>query len=561
MHLDVVSVSLFAVATAVALLARWVRLPYTVALVITGLALGATGAVEAVPLTKDLLYALILPGLLFEAAFHLEFRRFKENAVLINSLAVPGIAATVGLTAVILVPIASALDFEHDFSLIHGLVFAAIIGATDPIAVVGLFKSLGAPLRLRVIVEGESLLNDGTSIVVFTLILAFATGQATSTGAAILDFIRVVGAGIAIGAAVGLAVTTVIQRVDDAMIEITLTTIGAYGAFVLAEHFHFSGVIATVTAGMLCGNYAVRTGMSPTTRVAVESFWEYVAFALNSIVFLLIGFEVRLTDLAAAWQPILVAYLTVLLARGVIVFGVSAALRPTRGRIPWAWAGVLTWAGLRGALSMVLVLGLDQDFPHREFLLTITFGVVLLSILVQGVTMSPLLRRLGLVGRVAVQQRYERERGRVLAARAALHELDLMAADGSVHAEHLDTLRAEYQDRLHAAEAAVRALWDQASALGDEELRTARRRLLLVEKNRILDAARAGVVGGVAREKLVSEIDRHMVVLDEADAEDEEDAPTVPERVVAAPTAPTAPGPDEPDEPPPPKPPSDLPAA
>ncbi len=548
MHLDVIFVSLFAVATAVALLARWLRLPYTVALVITGLALGATDAVEAVPLTKDLLYALILPGLLFEAAFHLEFRRFKENALLINSLAVPGIALTVGLTAVILVPIASALEFEHDFSLIHGLVFASIIGATDPIAVVGLFKSLGAPLRLRVIVEGESLLNDGTSIVVFTLILAFATGQATSTGEAVLDFIRVVGMGITLGAAVGLAVTTVIQRVDDAMIEITLTTIGAYGAFVLAEHFHFSGVIATVTAGMLCGNYAVRTGMSPTTRVAVESFWEYVAFALNSIVFLLIGFEVRISDLLAAWQPILVAYLTVLLARGVIVFGVSALVRPTRGRVPWSWAGVLTWAGLRGALSMVLVLGLGQEFPHREFLVTITFGVVLLSILVQGMTMSPLLRRLGLVGRVAVQQRYERERGRVLAARAALRELDLMAADGTVHAEHLEALRSEYEARLREAEGAVRALWEQASALGDDELRTARRRLLLVEKNRVLDAARAGVVGGVAREKLVAEIDRQLVVLDEADAEDEEDAPTVPERAprpAPAPDDAATPDPDQ----------------
>ncbi|MCA9518050.1 MAG: Na+/H+ antiporter [Myxococcales bacterium] len=515
MHLDVVFVMLFAVATAVALLARWARVPYTVALVVAGLLLGATEAFEAVPLTKELLYALILPGLLFDAAFHLELRRFRENALLINALAVPGIAATVGLTAVILVPVAGALDFEQGFTLVHGLVFAAIIGATDPIAVVGLFKSLGAPQRLRVIVEGESLLNDGTSIVTFTLILAFATGQATSTGGAVLDFVKVVGMGIVVGAAIGFVVTTVIQRVDDAMIEITLTTIAAYGSFVAAEHFEFSGVIATVTAGMLCGNYAVRTGMTPTTRVAVESFWEYIAFALNSIVFLLIGFEVRISALLEAWQAIVVAYVAVLAARAVIVFGVTLLVRPTRGRIPWSWAGVLVWAGLRGALSMVLVLGLGPDFPHRDFLVTITFGVVLLSILVQGVTMAPILRWLGLVRREAAIETYERERGASLSARAALREIHQLAAEGSLHGEAIETLRGEYEERLAAADEALAELRAEAAALGDEELRTARRRLLLVEKARVLDAERSGVIGTAAREELVESIDMRLVALEE----------------------------------------------
>lgn len=175
----------------------------------------------------------------------------------------------------------------------HGLVFGALIASTDPIAVVGLFKSLGAPKRLAVLVEGESLLNDGTAVVLFTLILGIAQGQEVSTGAAVLDFVKVVGMGVLIGVAMGFAVSKVIQRVEEPMIEITLTTIAAYGSFVAAEQLHYSGVIATVTAGMICGNYAVRTGMGPTTRIAVESFWEYVAFALNSIVFLLIGFEVH----------------------------------------------------------------------------------------------------------------------------------------------------------------------------------------------------------------------------------------------------------------------------
>jgi len=154
------------------------------------------------------------------------------------------------------------------------------------------------------------------------------------------------------------------------MIEITLTTIAAYGSFLAAEHFHYSGVIATVTAGMLCGNYGARVGMSPSTRIAVETFWEYVAFALNSIVFLLIGLEVHFQALLDSWQVILVAYLVVTGGRALIIFFASSLLRRTRERIPWAWSVILTWGGL----PMVLVLSLAKDFPHRDLLVSMTFG-------------------------------------------------------------------------------------------------------------------------------------------------------------------------------------------
>jgi CPA1 family monovalent cation:H+ antiporter len=191
----------------------------------------------------------------------------------------------------------------------------------------------------------------------------------------------------------------VIRRIDEPMIEITITTIAAYGSFVAAERFHFSGVIATVTAGMVCGNIAAPIGMSPASRLAVESFWEYVAFALNSLVFLLIGLEVDLWQLLAEWRPIVLAFVAVSVGRALVIFLAAAILKGTTEAIPWRWIVVLTWGGLRGALSMVLALALPADFPYRSVIVSMTFGVVVLSILVQGITVGPLLRALGLAGR------------------------------------------------------------------------------------------------------------------------------------------------------------------
>jgi CPA1 family monovalent cation:H+ antiporter len=398
MHAAEPLILLFTAATAVAIVTRRIRIPYTVALVLAGLALGATHAIHGVQLTKELLYAVFLPGLLFEAAYHLPASEVRSQARSILGLAVPGVVATTAATAAILVTTSSAAAVAPGFGWPHAIVFAALISSTDPIAVVSLFKSLGAPRRLALLVEGESLVNDGTSVVLFTIVFSAASGEAMSVGSGLLQFLGFVGFGLVVGAAVGFAVSYVIGGVDEPRIEIALTTIAAYGAFVAAEELHASGVIATVTAGMVCGNVAAPRGMSPTTRVAVESFWSYVAFALNSLVFLLIGLEVRLSALLDDWRPISLAFVAVTLGRAAVVFLASGLLRGTREAIPWRWSVVLTWGGMRGALSMVLALAIPEDFPQQPLIVTMTFGVVLLSIVVQGITAGPLLRALGLVG-------------------------------------------------------------------------------------------------------------------------------------------------------------------
>lgn len=387
-------VVLFSIATAVALAARFLKLPYTVALVVAGLALGPTHLVRPPALTQELLYSLFLPGLLFEAAYHLKFAEFRRSKVRLLSLAIPGVVVGMLVTAALLVA-SSRFGFGAALGFGYSLVFAAIVAATDPIAVVALFKEVGAPRGLTVLVEGESLLNDGTAVVLFALVLAVVGGGESSVFGAGLFFARVVLVGIGVGAALGLGTAWIMKRLDDPMLEITLTVIAAYGSFAVAEHFHGSGVLATVSAGMLCGSYAANVAMTPETEGAVTGFWQYVAFALNSIVFLLMAFSVQVRTLVANWQAIVIAYLVSLVARAAVVGLVSLALRPTREHVPWSWSAILTWGGLRGALSMVLALGLPEAFPHREAIVAMTTGVVILSILFQGLTISRTLRWFG----------------------------------------------------------------------------------------------------------------------------------------------------------------------
>jgi CPA1 family monovalent cation:H+ antiporter len=394
---------LFSIATAVAIAARWLRVPYTVALVIVGLALGALHLVTPPHLTKELLFAVLLPGLLFEAAFRLDGAEFWRNKMAIAALAVPGVVVAIGLTALVTTIAIRAFALGSGFSWQYGVVFGALIAATDPIAVVSLFKHLDAPKRLHTLVEGESLLNDGTAVVFLTLILSYVAGETSAPGAFLASFVWMVGGGALIGLAFGFGASLVTKQVDDARIEITLTTIAAYGSFALAEQLHVSGVIATVAAGMVCGHYAHKAGMSAATRFAAHAFWDYVAFALNSVVFLLIGFEVNIGALLASWQEIAIAYLGVIASRAAVIALITVLLRRTRERIPAKWAAALAWGGLRGALSMVLALALAFDFPQRSLLITMTFGVVLLSLLIQGLTMSWLLKQLGLGAREEAQ--------------------------------------------------------------------------------------------------------------------------------------------------------------
>ena len=481
---------------------------------LAGLALGATHVFAAPQLTRELLFAIFLPGLIFEAAFHIDFREFSRNRTTIAALAVPGVIASIGLIVVILTPVARLLDLAHHFGWRDALVFGALIAATDPIAVIALFGELGVPRRLAVLVGGESLLNDGTGIVFFGLSLTLLAGGAIHFGAIGIEFVKVVGMGALIGAAIGFVVSELIRRVDDPMIEITLTTIAAYGSFVAADQLGFSGVIATVSAGLLCGNYGARTGMSPSTRVATETFWEYVTFALNSIVFLLIGLEVRIHSLLSSWLAILVAYAVVTLGRGLIVFVAWAGIRFIRERFSGRWATVLAWGGLRGALPMVLALSLPPSFAFRNFLITVTFGVVILSILLQGLTMAPLLRWLGIVRGSGDGSDYELHRAQLLGNAAAREEIERMAQRRIVPPEVLDAVRKQYRGAAERTLGELGKIRTDTEQIREAERRRVRHQLLLVERNALINAYHEGRISRNAYERVAADVDARLLDLE-----------------------------------------------
>ncbi|HEY4129199.1 MAG TPA: sodium:proton antiporter [Gemmatimonadaceae bacterium] len=388
---------LFSIASLVAFAVRRTSIPYTVGLVVVGLVAGQFQFVSPPQLTKDLLFALFLPGLVFEAAYNLHVTELRSSWRAIATLAVPGVIISIGLVAAAMFFSFRLIDSSAGMDWRTSVVFAALVAATDPIAVVALFRQLGVPQRLTTLVEAESLFNDGTSIVVLSLVLAFVTGTGSSVAALSLQFVLVIGGGVLVGGALAFGIARLAKHVDDPMLEIQLTTIAAYGSFVVAERLHLSGVIATVTAGLVLGTYGREISMSRATRLSVDTFWQYVAFALNSIVFLLIGFSVRPTTLLASAGAIAIAFIAVVVARGGVVFGVMAALSRTTERFSAGWATVITWGGLRGALSMVLALALPIDFPNRGLLIDLTFGVVVVSIVVQGTTMHHLIKWRGLV--------------------------------------------------------------------------------------------------------------------------------------------------------------------
>lgn len=387
-------------ASIIAVVAAKLRIPYTVALVLGGLALGAMhrrlGLLESLTkgagphwLTPDVILVLFLPPLLFEGSIKIPLRHLRENIAPILLLANVGVLVATLITGY-------AIHWVLGIPVLLGLIFGAVIAATDPVSVIAILEELGVSKRLAMIMEGESLLNDGAAIVLFGILVGAVSEGGLSIGKGVGEFLGVVIGAAAVGLVMGFLFSKITQKLDEPRVEITLTAILAYSSFLIAHALHLSGVIATVAAGIMLGNFGAKIGMNPRTRTAVWGFWGYAAFVINSLLFLLIGMEVRITDLVHDWLATLLAIIAVLLGRALSVYGLTAFSNLFSAKISLRWQHALVWGGLRGAVALALVLSLPEDFPHRADFLTWTLGVVAFSLIVQGLTMKPLAAALGI---------------------------------------------------------------------------------------------------------------------------------------------------------------------
>jgi len=380
----------------VALVARRLGLPDSVVLVVLGLAIGAVAPARQFTITPELVLAVLVPGLVFEAAYRLdvaELRRTFLGAVL---LAVPGVLISAGTVALILSTFA-AVPVGPAF------VVGAIVSATDPVAVIATFRHLQAPRRLATLVEAESLFNDGTAVVIFTIAVGAISHDVTPADA-VTTFVATVTVSGAIGLGLGVLAARVMNTTEEQAIELTISLVLAYGTYLLADQVHASGIIATVVAGIVLGTYGRRIGMPRRTFDALDATWEFIAFLLTALVFLLIGTAITVGQLREAAAAIAWGVAAILIGRAIVVYsllGFAARVLHAARRGPGirtSWLHVLFWAGLRGAIAVALALSLPSDLPDRARLQGIAFGITLFTLLVQGTTTDLLLRRLRISG-------------------------------------------------------------------------------------------------------------------------------------------------------------------
>ena len=379
---------LLLVAALVAILAARLRVPYMVGLVIAGIALSFFHLKPDLDLTKELIFTALLPPLVFEAALYLRWQQLRRELPVVLLLATTGVAISALVTAL-------GMYYVVQWAWPSALIFGVLIAATDPVSVIATFKEQHVHGRLRLLVEAESLLNDGTAAVGFALALSFAQGMNVGGTSIPIALLTISLGGIACGAAVAGLMLLIAGRTTNNLIELTLTTVVAYGSFLLADHFGLSGVLATVTAGLLVGNIGPLGSISAQGRASVQAFWEYAAFIANSIIFLLIGIHEAEQPFALILPAIAVAILFVLLGRALSVYPLCALFARSHLRVTMPHQHVLFWGGLRGALALALALGLPAGMPQANEIVRVTFAVVAFSVFVQGLSMGPLLRRLG----------------------------------------------------------------------------------------------------------------------------------------------------------------------
>lgn len=454
---------LLAVAVGVTALAKKIKKPYPIALVVVGAIIGLVPLPAMDPLKEFveegytfefIIISLLLPTLLGEASLKLPFSHLRENAKAIGALAVGG-------TFLTFLIIGAGSYYILDLSIQTAFVFAALMSATDPVSVLSIFKTLGVNRKLSTVIEGESLFNDGLAVVFFMIASIYLPSYiemgAGGILAAVLMLFKVAIGGAIVGGGLGYIFSKFTSWYDDYPLEILFSILLFYGSFLIAESIHVSGVIAVVVAGLVFGNYGAKIGMSPTTKINIHSFWDVLALFANSLVFLLVGLEIAYIDINDKWGLIAASILLVLSARTVAVY---TSMLPLKG-IPAKWKHVLNWGGLKGSLSIALALSLPGDFPGRENIIILAFSVVFFSLLVQGMTISSLINKLNIKGPNKERTEYEEAMTAVHRYDYAIERLHQLKKEAVISTIVFERMKALYDHKQKEAKETLDVMYEE----------------------------------------------------------------------------------------------------
>ncbi|EDX77593.1 Na+/H+ antiporter [Coleofasciculus chthonoplastes PCC 7420] len=504
---------LLLVATAVALVSRRFRIPYITGLVLAGLAI-----TELLPsrigLDSALIFNLFLPILLFEAAINTDISRLRSTIKPIALLAGPGVLLCSGITSVL-------LKVELGLDWIPATMVGVILSITDTALVIAVFKEVSVPHRLVTLVEGESLLNDDVALVLFSLILTIHETGALSALDVVQEFLFVLIGGALVGAALGYLSIGLLSQTDDPLGGLLLTVALALGAFQAGELLHVSGVVAVVIAGLIVGNFEHSQVTSASNQVTLFSFWEYAGFGVNTFIFLLIGLEINIITLWQTLPAILLAFIAYQVGRLLTVYPLLAFVRFFDKPIPIRWRHILFAGNIKGSLSTALALSLPADLPGRETLLAIVLGIVLFSLVGQGLSLPWVVRHLKLSYRSKSYQQIEELQAQLMTAKAAQDELDSLLKAGVLPKSIYEEMRASYQLRVATADRTLREIYNQRSEDSPEnrsdrtKLETIRRQLLLAEKGALTDALRKRILSEAVVQERIKRIDELLLKLED----------------------------------------------
>ncbi|WP_088890029.1 cation:proton antiporter [Leptolyngbya ohadii] len=510
-ELAIILIILLMIATIVALATQRLRIPYVTGLVLAGLPITEVLS-RRIGLDPALVLNLFLPILIFEAAINTDISRLRSTFKPIALLAGPGSILSSGI-------IAALVKYGLGLDWIPAVLIGIILANTDTVSMIAVFKEIRVPSRLSTIVEGETLFNDAAALVSFNLILViYATGSLTVVQG-IRELLLVSVGGAVVGAVLGYLSLPLFVRLDDSLSSLLLTVALALGTFQIGQFLGVSGAVSVVIAGLIFGNLGLPRSSSASDRMTLLSFWEYAGFGVNTFIFLLIGIEINPLTLWRILPSILFVILAYQIGRILSVYLLLAGLRWFDRPIPTRWQHVLVLGNIKGSLSMALAVAIPLTLTGRDLIIELVFGSVLFSLVIQGLALPWLIKRLNIGHGSQRMQEAGKLQIQLIAAKAAQDELDSLLKSGVLPKAVYEELWASYQAKVAESERTLRDFYNQYRAnqtgSGRPGLDAIRRRLLLAEKGAVNDALRKRIVPEDLVQPYVKELDEKLLTLED----------------------------------------------